>query len=210
MGKTPDRVQVAVSKAPWEEMLGDFANVSRQRHAKLEQGVIDAEVVEAPVPQDVSEVHQAEQSDPIGMGSQRPLGFPEPQRTGPVSPHKAESTTSATHDRQVQHGQMGIGYDGPADPRITPAQPSYTHGRPATSNGVIEARLPSNSDIIRWETCDATQLAVMRAAAKDRINKAKKSRAARKATGSAMLGRHKLTTTLVGDGDTGKLRHTID
>jgi hypothetical protein len=210
MGKTPDRVQVAVAKAPWEEMLGDFAAVSRQRHAQLERGVIDAEVVEPPVPQDVSEVHQTSEAHSTGMGSPRPPGFPEPQRTGPVSTHQAETPTSATRDRQVQRGQMGIGYDGPADPRITPAQPSYTHARPATSNGVIEAQQPSNSEIIRWETCDSAALAERRAMARKRIEAAKKARRARKATGGAMLARHKIHTELVGEGDTGKLRHTIE
>lgn len=209
MGKTPDRVQVAVAKAPWEEMLGDFAAVSRKRHQMLEQGVIEGEVVEEPVQQDVSEVHEAS-AHSTGMGSPRPPGFPEPQRTGPISQPSAESTESATHMRQVQRGQMGVGYDGPADPRITPAHPSFTHSRPATSNGVVEARLPSNSEVIRWETCDAAALAERRANARKRIEQAKKARRASKATGGAMLGRHTVTATLVGEGDTGKLRHTIE
>jgi hypothetical protein len=49
-GKTPDRVQVQVSKAPWEEMLGGIAQISRaESHAlRAEQPVLEAEVVEAP------------------------------------------------------------------------------------------------------------------------------------------------------------------
>lgn len=182
MGKTPDRVQVAVAKAPWEEMLGDFAAVSRQRHQMIEQGVIDAEVVEEP---GVSPVHQ----------------------TG----HHG-----APYDGQAQEGHMGPSQGashGSADPRITPAEPSYTHGRPATSNAVAEAQQPSNSDIIRWEACDAAELAAKRAAAKARVKAAKKARAARRTTGGDMLGRHKIHTTLVTDtpdGVSGKLRHTIE
>jgi hypothetical protein len=187
MGKTPDRVQVAVAKAPWEEMLGDFAAVSRQRHQMIEQGAIDAEVVEE---HDDSEAHQTGHKGAPYDGTQARQVSPDTQRVQGVV---------------TDHAQSAVG-----DPRIMPAEPSYTHARQATSNAVAEAQQPSNSDIIRWEQCDAAELAAKRAAAKERINKAKKARAARRTTGGEMLSRHKIHTTLVGEGDTGKLRHTIE
>lgn len=191
MGKTPERVQLAVSKAPWEEMLGDFANVSRQRHQMIEQGAIDAEVVEDVVPQGVSEVHQTGHRGAPYDGQARKVSL------------DAQGVQGVVGDHIGSTGTVG-------DPRITPAHPSYSPARPATSNGVAEAHMPSNSEIIRWEACDAAELAAKRAAAKDRINKAKKQRAARRATGGSMLSRHTIHTTLVGEGDTGKLRHTIE
>jgi hypothetical protein len=45
MGKTPDKVQVAVTKAPWEELMGDVAKITRAQHNALKAGVVDAEVV---------------------------------------------------------------------------------------------------------------------------------------------------------------------
>jgi hypothetical protein len=213
MGKTPDRVQVAVAKAPWEEMLGDFANVSRQRHKMLEAGVIDAEVVESTVQQDVSPVHQT------GHRGAPYDGRPHVDNGDGVAPgHDGER---ATPNPNAPTGSAdgawpavdGFGVRTTGDPRITPAVPTASHGYPASNNATLEAQRPTNSEIIRWEQCDATELAAKRAAARDRIAKAKKARQARKATGQAMLARHKITTTLVPDAedsDTGKLRHTVD
>lgn len=45
-GKTPDRVQVAVAKAPWEEVLHGIAKLTREQSRALREGTIDAEAVE--------------------------------------------------------------------------------------------------------------------------------------------------------------------
>jgi hypothetical protein len=60
-GKTPERVQIAVAKAPWEEVLHGIAKVTREESHQIRQGqlpapaYIDAEVVPTP-PQEATEV----------------------------------------------------------------------------------------------------------------------------------------------------------
>lgn len=233
MGKTPERVQVAVAKAPWEEMLGDFANTSRERHAKLEQGVIDAEVVEDVVPQ----VHPTGEVDSQGLGPEGVQGTEQRDGDWAVPEPSAEPQTGATDSGQVQRGQVGPGDGRPThipddtkadggqphsaqgmgdaafgvdadcgDPRIIRADEAPSYDKPASSN-------PTNSERIRAEQERMRDLAQRRTDAKKRIQDAKRKRAARRAMG--VVGGHGLTveTTLVEDPEapgTGKLRHTID
>lgn len=188
MGKTPDRVQVQVAKAPWEEMFVDFATTSRERHARLEQGVIDAEVVD----------EQAMSSDQPGNGQA-------------VS---AEGQAQDTHDYADQ--ELGDvrryvpGYDPTVgDPRIHRPTPAPSHDQPATNRPIP---MPSNSDVLRWERCDQLWLAERRKAAKKRIADAKSRRIAKRLSGVGPKGHIKIQSHEVmdEDGDTGKLRHTIE
>lgn len=91
MGKTPDRVQVQVAKAPWEEMLGDFAQVSRERQARLEAGYIDAEVVE---PQGQSNVSEAV----VDVGPAQPVA---PMPDSMLAPHVRYPEAAPSHDNPV-------------------------------------------------------------------------------------------------------------
>lgn len=68
-GKSVDRVAVTVSKAPWEELLGDVAHITKAQHMALKEGAIDAEVVADPeavpqagsdgLPEGVPPIHEA-------------------------------------------------------------------------------------------------------------------------------------------------------
>ena len=48
-GKTPERVQVAVTRQPWEEVLGGIAHISQAESQAIRSGqpIVDAEVVDA-------------------------------------------------------------------------------------------------------------------------------------------------------------------
>lgn len=62
MGKAVERVNVSVTKAPWEELLGDVAHITRAQHQALKEGAIDVESFELPgVPTDGPDVRAADE-----------------------------------------------------------------------------------------------------------------------------------------------------
>ena len=111
-GKSVERVAVSVSKAPWEELLGDVAHVTRAQHEAMKAGAIDVEFTalpEAGVPEGVSEVHEASEAEvEVGRNFANTAG-------------RAE--------------------EWPSDPSITPAEPAPSFDALATSNPVGEPTL---------------------------------------------------------------------
>lgn len=221
MGKTPERVQVQLQqKAPWEEMFADFAQTTRAQHAArdraITEGYIDAEVVEENGVSDVAgEMGQVATEAGVARdgfaGSEvGPEGQAPVQRgrtNGAVPESQGERRARGGHEEQVSESQPNVDNPGlVGDPRITPAKPTPTHDNPATNNSTAP---PPNSHVIRWEQCDMVALAARRAAMRNRIDAAKKRRKALRAMGADVMGGNKITTELVGEGDTGKLRHTI-
>jgi len=179
MGKTPERVQLQVSKAPWEDMFMDFANTTRERQAKLEQGLIDAEVVVEHTDSVVEET--SDQGQEHGLGQQGHI---------------------QTWDGSDPDGLVS------QSARITPAEPAPSYDKPASNSPL---QYVTNSMLFRWEQCDANYVARLRAAAKKRINDAKKKRAAMRANG-VMLSKVHVEAEFVEDPnnpDEGKLRQRV-
>jgi len=96
MGKTPDRVQVQVAKAPWEEMMGDFANISRERQARLEAGYIDADVVE-----DSTNQEQAMEGARLDGQEATAQQAPPPLEDSALAPHVRYAEPAPSHDNPV-------------------------------------------------------------------------------------------------------------
>lgn len=103
-GKSVERVAINVSKAPWEELLGDVAHITRAQHLALKEGAIDAEVVEDEVLTDLSAVHgtnaasEADQEGRLGPGEsqawEEPV-IPTPFEPVPAAPSFDNLATSS-------------------------------------------------------------------------------------------------------------------
>jgi hypothetical protein len=183
MGKTPDKVQLAVTRAPWEDIVMEVGRMTRAEHAArqaaIASGVIDAEVVE-----------------------EAPTG--EEVRARPAATDGPDTGTTPPGGLGGQHCDGVVG-----DPRITPAPAAPSYNNPATNS---PEPTPSNSDIIAAQHCDMLELAARRAAAKKRIQGAKKQRIIKRAMGAMGAPTHNLATTCTpdpSDPTTGKLTHTL-
>lgn len=148
IGKPQERVQVTVTKAPWEELLSDVAHITRQQHLALKEGAIDVESfdvtddvpsqnvplgVEARTERVVDNLHSprpGEQEDP----QQGPFpGSPvrqEPNASKHDSVPVARDNVDAGHGeppnangRAQQRGNIGHGLGKPTWPGLTPVQP---------------------------------------------------------------------------------------
>lgn len=172
MGKPQERVNVTVTKAPWEELMGDVAHITREQHQALKAGTIDAEVVELP------EESNAQYSNvrPPGVGDVRPSNADrEPN-------HAAERSVPVDADHQPRHDVV-------AGPETQPFEPPYqapSHVQPANSNAVAEQTL---SEQIAAAQAEAERVAEARAARKKLIQDAKRKRMAMRATGADVLHR---------------------
>lgn len=171
-GKTPDRVQVQVSKAPWEDVMGGIARISRAESRALRSGeVIDAETVEP-------------QADSPGgsPGDHIPTCDPpsEPDEAGFTPPSGDEKAAPSSAPYAPSSGLPG---------GVPPeAEPVPHHNAPqnnsATAPLVTSAgQLASNAEMIRDDNEAAADVAARRKAARKRINDAKKRRAIARATG---------------------------
>jgi len=107
MGKTPDRVQMTVSKAPWEEMFIDFANTTRERHAKLQEGYIDAEVVEGDEQTTASKYAEAQRDSEYGETYYDADTYsPEQQQESTADPRIKHPTPAPTHDKPASNNPV--------------------------------------------------------------------------------------------------------
>jgi hypothetical protein len=139
-GKTPERVQIAVAKAPWEEVLHGIAKVTRAESHQLRQGVIDAEVVPTP-PQEATEVQTEGDigrpacvcgnpySPNVVHRTDGPCYVPDGDNPQPV----ADSSSGPTRgpDPQAPEPDTGLPADQPTPDQAkyaAPTCPPITHG----------------------------------------------------------------------------------
>jgi hypothetical protein len=172
-GKTPERVQVNVSKAPWEDMLGGIAKITREQSHALRQGVIDAEVV-------TQDIHA---DDADGMGSldaevvvDVPVPNPESQQPKQVVP-----------DEVFEH-------------RYAPVPPVEDHNAPGNSASTMPTQPPPGwQPGDTWQDIAAKQkdLAQRRKEARERIKNAKKRRIIKRTTGADAWQGHEIVATEV-------------
>lgn len=170
-GKTPEKVQVTVQKAPWEEMLMGVANGTKRAQAGQQQDVVDAEVVEAPIYGWGPEAAKMTEADDV---PDVPPGFAsEASQSGMEMGGRSQATVQDNVERDQAQHVVG-------DPRIPPNECAPTHDRPAGSNHVVEQ---SVSEQLRVAQAEAAELAERRKAARDAIKKAKAQRIAKRALG---------------------------
>ena len=176
-GKTPDRVQVAVAKAPWEEVLsGGIAQISRAESQAMRSGqpIMDAEVVE---------------TEPFTP--RNPAGYSAPSPEPPASPahepdEAGEAATASDEPKAASSSPSE-----PADTRIQRA--TYVPGHEYPQNNSATAPLVlntghANHEVLRDEEAAAKELAARRKAARKKIQDAKKRRAIARATGQDAKG----------------------
>lgn len=206
-GKTPERVQVAVTREPWEEVLGGIAQISRAESRAMRNGhnVVDAEVVEAePFTPRNPDGYAAPSSD-------RPSGDPEaseaPRQAEPSEPDSAAAGGREDGPRRPYFDLAGDPLVG--DHRIT--HPTYMPGHEQPQNTSATAPLVANtgranSEVLRDEVDAAKELAARRKAARKRIQDAKKRRAIARATGQDAKGNSTIELTE----SEGKIQFRVD
>lgn len=215
-GKTPERVQVAVAKAPWEELIGGIARMSRAesealRGKAIERGNRGAEIMDAEVVE-----HEAEVWDPrsgpgrmpsAGEGVQGAGARDDELRDGkPDAPQRkfasrATDYTATTDDARLQEGyqeqvhaaepdyrspveQLGIhDLHLMGDQRIVPPMPIPTHYHPQANDAPDVVLAKTNAELLREQQDAAKELSERRAAAKAKIQNAKKRRIIAKTMG---------------------------
>lgn len=123
-GKTPERVAVAVTKAPWEEVMGGIAQVSRAQSKALREGAIDAEVVDLGVEVPPS----GAQGSPDTGDAAAPGGV---RRTGPSADAETRGSLGHSPSAAPTPGIQGTGRA--AGPEV-PDRPGPS-GKSATSLG---------------------------------------------------------------------------
>lgn len=185
MGKQPERVQVAVTRAPWEEIAMEVGRTTRAEHAaKLE--AIDAEVVAIDSVPTTNVPEDGEVATRLGVGR--------------IHTARPSEQNAATYTGQGVGQEPNVG-----DPRIKPATPAPNYDNPVNSNPVTVA----NHELIRAHNCDAGHLSALRAAAKKRVQDAKRRRIVARALGADAKRQHTITMT-VPDTDEGKLQVTVE
>ena len=194
-GKTPERVQVAVSREPWEEVLGGIAQISRAESQAMRSGqYVDAEVVEPEPDSDPAEHAPSANAEPS-----EPAERPEPSE--PADAPAADEPRRPYYDLA---GEPLVG-----DHRIT--HPRYMPGHEQPQNTSATAPLVvntghANSKVLRDEVETAKELAARRKAARKRIQDAKKRRAIARATGQDAKG----NTTIELHESEGKIQFRVD
>lgn len=200
-GKTPERVQVAVAKAPWEEVIDGIATISRAESRALRGNMIDAEVVD-----DVPAERPSPDSDGVaptagatGSDGRQPrdtrrdeAGLDGDARPTPAPPEPTPTEVLGINDVNL----MG-------DLRIAPAIPVESHREPGNTSATAPV---SNSERVRESIDAAKDLAERRKAAKKRIQDAKKRRAIARATGRDAVQGNNIRLT---ESD-GRLRFQLD
>ena len=173
-GKTPERVQVAVTQQPWEEVFAGVAKITRAQSMALQQGVIEGEVVGV----DSEVVHP----NPMAEGGGDPLRPPTGPGPGGAGIRGEHMVAAGIRWHPEEAGPVTDG-DEYAEARVGPFQPptrAPNFDTPANSNPVVEL---SNSERLRKAHEQAAALAERRKAAKQRIQAAKKARIIKRAMG---------------------------
>lgn len=149
-GKTPERVQLHVTKAPWEEMLQGIAQITREQSQKQRAGeIIDAEVEEF-----------GRLNDPAAPN----VGRPSVARVGVedgIPRAEAEAPQDATKPVVPPEVFQQV---------YPPAEPAPSHDAPANSSVTIPPKEYMD------KVAAAKDLAKRRKEAKERIKAAKKRR----------------------------------
>jgi hypothetical protein len=173
-GKTPDKVQVQVSKEPWQELLGDVAHITKAQHEAMKAGAIDVESFEV-----------SPNGEPLGPDD----GMAGASTVGPHGGEQGHGAPTGVGDAQTHTAQQ------PAPNRQEPneqwlagdgstfgaAQPAPSHLAPATNQPL--------SEHLREAQEQAVRVAEARAARESLVKKAKQRRKAQRATGSNVLRR---------------------
>ncbi len=173
-GKTPDRVAVTVTKAPWEEMMTGIARISQEQSRALRAGVIDAEV--------------------IGDGefATNDPGFDSRQEN--------KDNAGGVDENQVTPPLRDFA---PGDPRITYAPPAPTYDEPANSSSTAthdHEQHQQEHDALTNALQSQQDLVAARKDNRKRIQDAKKRRKIAKATGADAFGPDtEITAELVGN-----------
>lgn len=187
-GKTPDRVQVQVSKAPWEDVMGGIAQISRaeSRAMRSLEPAIDAEVVEQE--QDSSDRFQP-------FVARNPNGYAPTTAEAafePPSEPDAGAETATRPDEPIDDGAP-LG-----DPRIKRNETVPGHEQPQNTSAtapLVTSAGHTNSEILRDDVEAAKELAARRKAARKKIQDAKKRRAIARATGQDAKSRTTIQLT---------------
>ena len=205
-GKTPERVNVTVQKAPWEELMGGIAHMTREESRRRREGVVDAEVVEDPGTPQTSE--NEEGTEPSQSG-------------GPVQTDQQEGliderqTTDWTHPNSEFNGGDGLGeqsgafgdepnlalrYHEIAHPAFAPTEPTPSHDNPANSSVTMLPHETGAPDDIAKLVQAQAELAERRKDARKRIQDAKKRRKIARATGADAWGGKSIDFEVESDG----------
>jgi len=98
MGKPVDRVAIKVDKAPWEDIMAEVGRTTRAQHQRLQEGIVDAEVVETP------DESTSPANDSIGHepAAQADSQASDGHDNGPIGdPRIVPAEDTATHDNPV-------------------------------------------------------------------------------------------------------------
>jgi hypothetical protein len=189
MGKPQERVQVTVTKAPWEEIAMDLGRVTRAEHERRKLGnAIDAEVVE-----DVPEPH-TEANEPQQRTSEPSATEVVPDGIDTTPPAFRPAPKAPSHDAPASSNPVAEVQQNTVVPTVVPPE-------------------PTNSERMGASACDAAHIAALRKAAHDRIQAAKKRRIVQRAMGSDALQRNNIAAAEVPNDDdatTGRISFTID
>lgn len=186
-GKTPEKVSVTVKQEPWQELLGGVAKITRQQ-SLAQREAIDAELVAAPGDSDdpIEPTGRTQAGDLPGATPQEP----DTRDRAPTSPGAGEPRQGpdvGADPTQTPLEAMGYGAQGDiADIRIKPPgiAPTWEHPvNPSATMGEGIAEAESKSAEIRRVTEEALALAERRKVAKDRIQRAKKTRIVKRTLG---------------------------
>ena len=206
-GKTPERVNVTVQKAPWEELMGGIAHMTREESRRRREGVVDAEVVE-----DVSGTTQTSENEE-GSGQGQSGSTVQDAGTGEVIDER--QTTDWTHPNSEFNGGNGLGEqsgafgDEPnlalrhheiAHPAFAPTEPTPSHDNPANSSVTMLPHETGAPDDIAKLVQAQAELAERRKDARKRIQDAKKRRKIARATGADAWGGKSIDFEVESDG----------
>jgi hypothetical protein len=180
-GKAAERVDITVRKEPWEELLGDVAQITRAQHEALKQGAIDVESFE------ITETEAKDQATVAVIP-----GEPEPgDRNGPANDPdglgaQADGTgqvpTRSNRDLAEPTTEVDDFFADYTTFEPPPVAPSFDN--PASSNPVEEI---TRSQAIAKAQEEAARVAEARKVMSALRNKAKSSRKAARATGTDVL-----------------------
>lgn len=185
-GKTPEKVSVTVQKAPWEELMGGIAQLSRAESRARREGTIDAEVVEEPeanpMPWEAQNEWQATGRTDLEPQSDGRDGVGEQSRAW------GDESNLALRHHAFEHSAFA------------PAEQVPTHDNPANSSVTMLAHETGAPDEIAKMIQAQKDLVDRRKAARDRIQNAKKQRKIKRATGADVWQNKQIGFDIADDG----------
>lgn len=192
-GKTPEKVNVTVQKAPWEELMGGIAHISREESRRRREGVVDAEVVEDSSDQSA---HQTAPAQTEAQGTERGTQsgtaheqevVDERQNVDWTDPNGQFDGGNGVGEQLRSIGDepnLALRYHEIADPTFAPHAPTPTHDNPANSSVTMLPHEQGAPDDIAKLVQEQAELVDRRKEARKRIQDAKKRRKIARATGA--------------------------